>query len=151
MSKGAGPRSPEQAILMLRIIGLSLGTGVTLFAVVSWYLHQQQGPISDLVYGSLTYNGAIAMAFLAAVGALFVWRWRVAPILERPAREAEWRPRAAALQAGLILTWALLEGGALVCEVVYFLTGHGIAGVLGVLLIWTGVGLTWPRSEWLGG
>lgn len=151
MSQGAGPRSPGQAILMLRIIGLSLGTGVTLFAFVSWFLHQQQTPVRELVYGSLTYNGTIAMAVLAAIGAFFVWRWRVAPILERPARETEWQPRAAAIQTGVVITWALLEGGALVGEVVYFLTGNGTAGVLGVVLIWAGIGLTWPKREWLEG
>lgn len=151
MSQGAGPRSPGQAILMLRIIGLSLGTGVTLFAFVSWFLHQQQEPMGELAYGSLTYTGAIAMVLLAAIGAFFVWRWRVAPILERPARETEWQHRASALQTGVIVTWALLEGGALVAEVVYFLTGNGTAGLLGAVLIWLGIGLTWPKREWLEG
>jgi hypothetical protein len=151
MDQGADPRSPEQAILMMRVIGLSLGTGVTLFAVVSWYLHQQDQPIGEFIYGSLTYNGAYAMAFLAALGALFVWRWRVAPVIEQSPRETDWRARAAALRTGLILTWALLEGGALVAEVVYLLTGHGVAGVLGVVLIWAGLALTWPRQEWLQG
>lgn len=151
MSQGAGPRSPGQAILMLRIIGLSLCTGVTLFAFVSWFLHQQQGPMGEQVYGSLTFNGAIAMAVLATLGASFVWRSRVVPILQRPARETEWQSRAAAIQTGALITWALLEGGALVAEVVYFLTGNGIAGVLGVVLIWAGIGLTWPKREWLEG
>lgn len=151
MNQGAGPRSPGQAILMLRIIGLSLGTGVTLFALVSWFLHQQQGPVTDLAYGSLAYNGAIAMIFLAAIGALFLWRWRVVPILEQPAREGDWQPRAAALNTVVIVTWALLEGGALVGEVVFFLAGNAVAGVLGVILIWTGIALTWPKREWLEG
>ncbi len=151
MSQGAGPRSPGQAILMLRIIGLSLGTGVTLFAFVSWFLHQQQGPIGEPVYGSLTFNGALAMAVLAAIGASFVWRSRVVPVLERPAQETEWQSRAAAIQTGALITWALLEGGALVAEVVYFLTANGMAGVLGVVLIWAGIGLTWPKREWLEG
>lgn len=150
MGQEAGPRSPEQAILLLRIIGLSLGAGVTLFAAVSWYLHQQQDPVRALVYGSLAYNAAIAMAFLAALGAFLVWRWRVAPILERPASETEWQSRASGIQTGVMITWALLEAGALVDEVVYFLTGNGMAGVLGVVLIWAGIGLTWPKASWLG-
>lgn len=141
MGQEAGPRSPEQAILLLRIIGLSLGAGVTLFAAVSWYLHQQDA-VGAVVYGSLNYNAAIAMAFLAALGAFFVWRWRVAPILARPTSETEWQARASRIQTSVLITWALLEAGALVDEVVYFLTGNGVAGVLGVALIWAGIGLT---------
>lgn len=151
MDQSQGPGSPDQAILMMRIIGLSLGTGVTLFAAVSWFLHQQQGAVSSDIDSSLAFNGFLAMFLLAAVGAILVWRWRVAPILERPERETEWQPRAAAIQTGVIITWAILEGAALVGEVVYFLTGNGLAGVLGVLLIWTGIGLSWPKREWLPG
>lgn len=149
MDRSQGPRSPDQAILMMRIIGLSHGTGVTLFAGVSWFLHQQQGAASSQIDSSLAFNGFLAMLLLATVGAVLVWRWRVAPVLQRRHQETEWQPRAAAIQTGVIITWAILEGAALVGEVVYFLTGNGLAGLLGVLLIWTGIALTWPRREWL--
>jgi hypothetical protein len=148
MGQEAGPRSPEQAILLLRIIGLSLGLGVTLFAAVSWYL-QQQNPVGTVVQGSLYYNAAILMAFLAALGAFLAWRWRVAPILERQTSETDWRTRSGEIQAAVMTTWALLEAGALVDEVIYFLTGIGFAGALGVALIWAGIGLTWPKANWL--
>ena len=143
------PRSPEQAILMMRIIGISLGTGVTLFAVVSWFFHQQDGTPASGFDPSLAFNGYLVLFLLSAIGALFVWRTRVGPVIERPAQETEWRPRASSIQAGVIITWGILEGGALFGEVVYFLTGHPVAGILGVALIWIGVGLTWPTREWL--
>ncbi len=149
MAQNPGPRSPEQAILMMRIIGLSLGTGVTLFAFVSWFMHQQDNPIGDFVYGDLAYNGFLALAVLVSLGALFFWRVRLAPLLEEPTREGDWQARAARIQTGLIITWALVEGGALVGEVVYFLTGNWVAGVLGLVLIWGGVLMTWPKQEWL--
>lgn len=149
MNQGPAPRSPEQAILLMRIIGASLGTGVTLFAFVSWFLHQQENPISEFSYGSLAYNGFLALAVLVALGATFLWRWRVAPLIEEPHQEADWQERAARIQTGLIVTWALVEGAALVGEVVYFLTGNGVAGVLGVVLIWGGIGMTWPKRDWL--
>ncbi|MGK7311245.1 MAG: hypothetical protein ACN0LA_03320 [Candidatus Longimicrobiales bacterium M2_2A_002] len=149
MSQGPGPRSPEQAILMMRIIGVSLGTGVTLFAFVSWFLHQQQGAVTPGFDPGLAFNGFLALLVLAALGALFVWRLRVAPVIERAHGENHWQPRASAIQTGVITTWALLEGAALVGEVVYFLTGHTLAGLLGVLLIWGGIGLTWPKRDWL--
>ncbi len=148
MSQGPGPRSPDHAILMMRIIGGSLGTGVTLFAFVSWFLHQQGGLTTD-IDASLAFNGFLALLLLAALGAIFIWRSRVAPIIERPREETEWQPRASAIQTGVITTWALIEGAALAGEVVYFLTGHTLAGVLGVALIWVAIGLTWPKKEWL--
>lgn len=151
MNTDTGPRSPGQAIVLLRIIGLSLASGVTLFAFVSWYLHQQQNPVGELVYGSLNYNAAIAMALLAAIGAFSVWRWRVAPLLEPASRETDWRARASAIQTGVIIVWALLEAGALVDGVVYLLTGNGLAGILSVGLIWVGVAFTWPKASWLEG
>ncbi|MDX1674180.1 MAG: hypothetical protein R3314_05185 [Longimicrobiales bacterium] len=149
MAQGPGPRSPEQAILMMRIIGISLGTGVTLFAFVSWFLHREQGPIATEFDASLFFNGFVALFLIAGLGALFVWRTRVAPVIQRPTEETHWRPRAAAIQTGVIIAWALLEGAALVGEVVYFLTGHWVAGLMGVLLIWGGIGLTWPKRGWL--
>jgi hypothetical protein len=149
MSQGPGPRSPDQAILMMRIIGISLGTGVTLFAFVGWFLHQQQDAITTDLDPGLAFNGFLVMFLLATAGAIFVFRRRVAPIIERPKRDADWQARAAEIQTGLIITWALVEGGALVGEVVYFLTGNAVAGVVGVLLIWGGVLATWPKREWL--
>lgn len=149
MGQEARPGSPGQAVLLLRTIGLSLGAGVTLFAGVSWYLHQRQNPVAAADYRGLDYDAAIAMAFLAALGAFLVWRLRVAPNLVRPVRETEWQTRASGIQTGLITTWALLEAGALVDEVVFFLTGNSLAGVLGVALIWVGIGLTWPKAGWL--
>lgn len=149
MEQGAGPRSPEQAILMMRIIGISLGTGVTLFAFVSWFLHQQESDMAAGIDPGLAFNGFLALFLIAGIGAIFVWRSRVAPVIQRPHQEAEWRARAAAIQTGVIICWAILEGAALAGEVVYFLTGHALSGLLGVLLIWGGIGLSWPKREWL--
>lgn len=143
------PASPRQAILLMRIIGISLGTGVTLFAFVSWFLHRQDGPMAPGVDAGLIFNLYLVLFLVAAVGAILVFRSRVAPILQRPAEETQWRARASAIQSGLIVSWALLDGAALAGEVVYLLTGHVLAGALGLALIWAGVLLAWPNPEWL--
>ena len=149
MTRNPGqPGTPGQAILIMRIIGGSMALGVTLFAFVAWFMHLQDGLTTDFDPG-LAFNGFLVLVLLTGVGAVFIWRARVAPIIERPREETEWRARASAIQTGLIIIWALVEGAALVGEVVYFLTGYTLAGVVGVLLIWGAVGLTWPKAEWL--
>ena len=135
---------------MMRIIGISLGTGVTLFAFVSWFLHQQNPPSNGtgLDTGPLFY-GFLALFLLAALGAIFVFRTRVAPVIARPPEQDRWQPRASEIQTGLILAWGLAEGAALFGEVIYFLTGFTLAGILGLALIWGAVGLAWPKRAWL--
>lgn len=153
---GSGPTpSPGQALLTLRIIGGSMGMGVTLFALVSWFTHQEASPVNPAGDTALMFNIMVALAAAAAVAALVFWRARVSPLVDRRAGAAEeetgdWLDRFALLQTNLIILWALLEGASLFTVVVYFLYGITTAGVLGMVLIWTGLALTWPRREWIG-
>jgi hypothetical protein len=148
-NRAPGPGSPEQALLTFRIIGLSLGLGVTLFAAVSWYLNQGRTP-TDAAGAGLMLNAMLAVAVGAAVAGVLFWRARVAPLIERPHPRNDWLAHAAEVQTNVIIVWALMEGAALFAEVVYFLYGSAFAGVLGVAAIWITLGLTWPKREWLG-
>lgn len=144
-----GPATPEQALLTVRIIGASLGIGVTLFAAVSWYLHRT-GASADVGGGTLMFNAMLAAALGAAVAGTLFWRARVAPLIERPVPREDWLAHAGEVQTSVIIVWGLMEGAALLAEVVYFLYGSPFAGALGVAAIWVTLALTWPKREWLG-
>ena len=139
----------DQALLTFRIIGASLGLGVTLFAVVAWFSHQQGSMAAPAVDGELMVNIMLALAFGGSLAAIVLWRARVAPLIERPTGPEDQAGRLAALQTSVIVVWALIEGPALFAEVVYFLYGTRLAGLLGVVLIWAGLAATWPKREWL--
>lgn len=151
---GTGPApSPAQALLTLRIIGGSLGLGVTLFAFVAWFLHQQ-GPTGDPATRppgdpNLMFNIMLATAVAAVLTAIAFWRARVTPLIDRADPEHDWFERFARIQTQIIIVWALIEGPALFAVVLYYLHDMAIAGVLGVIMIWTGLALTWPKREWL--
>ncbi len=148
-STGTGPSTP-QALLAFRIIGASMGLGVTLFAFVSWFLHLQSPPTPPDIDPGLAFNVWLAVALTAIVAAILFWRARVAPLIEGQATPAERTTRAGEVQTNVIITWALLEGPALMAIVIYFLYDHVMAGLLGVILIWVGLALTWPQREWFG-
>lgn len=146
--------SPEQALLVSRIIGGSMGMGVTLFAIVSWYTHQDAVPPDPPGDPAVVFNIMLVVAAAAVVAAIVLWRARVEPLVHPPSRaetaaDEDWAVRWGRLQTGLVIIWALMEGASLFAVVVYFLYGITTAGVLGVLLIWTGLALTWPKREWL--
>lgn len=133
-----------------RLIAAALIGGVTVFAVVAWVMVQADGPMSASPAGGadvMLY--AWAAASLAAVAAAVVlWRLKVSPLLESP-RSTEAAPgRDMELQTGLIMTWAILEGAALFGVVVYLLHGVLLPYAVGLLLVWLGIGLTFPRSGW---
>lgn len=144
---GSGP-SPTQALLTFRFIGISLGLGVTGFAVVSWLVHRDGGAVEPavepLLMLSLMISG-ILVAFMAAVG---LWRARVAPVLESP-EPADPVARLGRLQGGVIIVWAVMEAAALLSVVVHYLYDLPLAGAVGVLLIWGTLAATWPKRAWL--
>lgn len=137
-----------QALLAFRIIGASLGIGVTLFAFVSWFRHQQQGPGDAAGDPALMFNLMLAVAVASVVAAILFWRARVSPLIDRPSPDRE-RAAAGEIQTNVVIVWALIEGAALFAVVVYFLYGTTLAGALGVALIWASLAATWPRREWL--
>jgi F0F1-type ATP synthase membrane subunit c/vacuolar-type H+-ATPase subunit K len=144
----APPRteSPVASIRVMRLIGVALAAGVSLFAVVVWIL-RQDGQTPPAGEPALLYLW-IAFATSLAAASMVVWRGRVVPHLDRSAT-SDWRPRAGRIQSGLVITWALVEAAALFGVVVYFVAGHGLAGVGGVVLMWAAVVFTWPRADWL--
>jgi hypothetical protein len=130
----------------MRIIGIALAAGVTTFAVIAWMIHQRTPPAPP--DGPLILYLWLAIATSLIAASMILWRGRVVPILEEPASE-DWRQRAASIQTGLVISWALIEAAALFGVVVYFMTGFGLAGGVAVALMWAAVGLTWPREDWL--
>lgn len=146
---GSGPSTP-QALLAFRIIGASMGLGVTLFAFVSWFLHLQSSPAPPAMDPDLAFNIWIVVAVVAIAGAILFWRTRVAPLIDGEAPPSERTARAGTTQTNVIITWALLEAPALLAVVIYFLYDYPLAGLFGVVLIWVGLALTWPQREWFG-
>jgi F0F1-type ATP synthase membrane subunit c/vacuolar-type H+-ATPase subunit K len=140
------PRSPEDALRAMRLIGLALGASTTLFFLVTWFI-QQQGS-SPAAGSTLIVYVWVAVATSLLAASMILWRGNVVPHIERPAT-GDWRDRAGRIQSGLVISWALVEGAALFGVVVYFLSGAWLAGVLGVVMMWTAVLWTWPRAEWL--
>lgn len=146
---GSGP-TPSQALLAFRIIGASLGIGVTLFALVSAFTHQQGDVYQADGDATLMFNLMLALALGGTLAAIVFWRARVAPLIERPTSEQ--RPDAAAneLQTNVIIVWALVEAPSIFAVLVYFLYENLLAGILGVAMIWTALALTWPSRDWFG-
>jgi F0F1-type ATP synthase membrane subunit c/vacuolar-type H+-ATPase subunit K len=143
--------SPDDAIRVLRLIGLALGGGVTMFAVVAWLV--QQGAAGALGDDPLTLYLWLALTTSLAAASLVAWRGMVVPHLadgragHRDARP--WQERAGRIQSGVIITWALVEAAALFGVIAYFLDGRMGPAVGGVALMWSAIALTWPRTEWL--
>ena len=141
-------RTPA-SLAVSRMIAASLIAGVTVFALVAWFMVRQDGPRGNEAQASLMLYLWAALAFGAIMAAIVLWRVRIAPILESPASPAE-DPvaRSESLQSGLIIVWALLEGPALFGVVLYLLFGSTIPWGAGLLLVWLGIGLTFPRPGW---
>lgn len=145
-SSGSGT-SPSQALLAFRIIGVSLGLGVTFFAGVAWLVLQGRGPAVDPPLDhDLAINVLAGVAVVAVSASILFWRARVAPAIRRGAEAAE----AGHIQSAVIISWALVEAPAMLAVAVYFLYGDLAAGIAGVAMMWIALGLTWPKPDWFG-
>lgn len=148
------PVQTPATVRVSRIIAASLIGGVTFFAIIAWLVVQESGPqASDPAAGPVMLYAWAGVAFASLSAAAVLWRLKVSPLIEDPRRGA---PGAAAahneaLQTALIITWALLEGPALFGVVVYLLFGSDTAFGAGLLLVWLGIGLTFPRAGWFAG
>lgn len=147
---------PSAALLVSRVIAGSMGMGVTLFALVSWYTHQQGTAMEPPGDPALMFNLMLALAAAAVVAAILFWRARVAPLIDRPssgptAPGEDWATHWGRLQTSLVIIWAMIEGASLFAVVVYFLYDMPMAGLLGVALIWSALAITWPKREWVEG
>lgn len=157
MADRVNVNSPEQALFVSRVIAGALVAGVTIFGVVAWLMNTESGPARpDPALGATLFYVWLGWAFVSAVGSMLFWRARVSPFLESADRSgtgttgAEPDPvaRASAMMSGMVVSWALIEGAALFGVVVYFLFGSGLAGTLGVLMMWAAAIVTWPKREW---
>jgi hypothetical protein len=146
MTRAPGPRDAAEVLRATRLIGLALGTGVTAFALVTWYL-QRQAPLPTQ-QPWLLHVWIVSALCLAAL-ALMLWRTKVAPLVEVAPVPGSEVIRARGIQTGTVTTWALVESAALFGVVLYLLDGHVLAGLVGVFMIWAAVTLAWPRPEWL--
>lgn len=139
--------SPDAAIRLLRLIGVALAVGVTMFAVVAWLVQQGAGqaPGDDPV----TLYLWLALTTSLAAASLVAWRGMVVPHLATGRHSGTWQERAGRIQTGVIITWALVEAAALLGVLAYFLDGRLLPAAGGVALMWSAIALTWPRTEWL--
>lgn len=144
---GAGSGTAlDQPHIVLRLIGASLGMGVTAFALVAWYVWRQGPAVHATPDPSLMFTVMWVLALAGIATATALWRSRVTPLLEAAGTDRV--ARAEALRTTVIMVWAVIEAPALFAVVVYYLYDIPLAGVLGVVLIWGALALTWPRRDW---
>jgi hypothetical protein len=138
---------PKSAIRNLRVTGLAMAGGITVFAAVAWFLHRASPPAPADGPWILYLWIAAATSLIAA--SMMVWRATAVRWIERPDPATDWQARAAGISNGLVISWALVEGAALFGVVVYFLFGSVLPGLLGVFVMWAALAFTWPQPEWL--
>ena len=135
--------------MVFRIIGISMGLGVTLFALVSAFLHLGQDPRPLDELGQTLVQGLILVLVAATGFAVVWWRARVQPLLDRPVPETDWHAHLGEIQTNVIIVWAVVEGGAFFAQVIYFMYGLAWAGIAGVVLMWAAVAWAWPKRGWV--
>ena len=139
---------PVAAQRTATLITLSLAMGVTLYAAVAWFLHEQgTAPRqTDPAFGNLLLYIWIGLTAVTSFAALFIWRGRVEPLIH--GSEPLPASRMGELMSGHLIVLALVEGAALMGVTVYFLTGIMWPAIVSVFLIWFAVLATRPQVEW---
>lgn len=146
MAEPVGPSRSQLAVL--RVIGVAMGAGLSLFAIVSWILRRDAAARVPAGSVSAFVNGWILLTAITVITAIVVWRRTVAPRIEGPA-QTPLPAGAPALQTAVIIVWALIEVASLFGVIAYFLTGNGWTGGPAVAVFWIALAVTWPRSHWL--
>lgn len=145
MNMQPAPITAERAKSTAALIGLSLPLGVTLMAVVAWFIGGA-APRSEPESARILVYVWIALTAGTAMTALFFWRARVEPLIS--AHEPLPAARMNELTTNLILCWALIEPASLFGVLIYLLHGTVWVAVTALLLSW-GVALaTRPQLEW---
>ncbi|HEX7118411.1 MAG TPA: hypothetical protein VF212_06465 [Longimicrobiales bacterium] len=136
-----------------RIVAGSLAAGVALFWIVGWLKTSggEVGIAPDAVTAELAFwiwAGAAILGFAAALA----FRGRALRIVERSTGEESGPPigELRAVQTNLVISWALLEGPALLSAVFYLLTASERILWAAVPVYAIGVAVTFPRAEWFG-
>lgn len=122
--------------------------GVTLFALVTWWLRRGEPAASSPGPMQLVW---LATTVSVLVAAYFAWGRLVQPHLP-PAGHASDASgeRLGRLQAGLIICMALLEGAALFGVITWLIGGSPVPAAASVAMMWAGLLLMWPRPGWYG-
>jgi hypothetical protein len=130
------------------LIGLSLAIGVSLYAVVAYFMHRSgtapRGANPE--FGRIMIYAWIGLAAVTLTAAVLFWRARVEPLITGV--QSYPGERMKELNTNLIICWALIESAALFGVTVYFLTNILWIGAASVVLIWGAVLSTRPKIEW---
>lgn len=142
------PADASAARQTTAIVLASLPMGVTMFALVTWWLRRGE-PAGDI--GQFFPLLWMALTVSVVVAAVVVWRRMVKP--EVPAAgyaTTVSEDRLARLQTGLIMCMALLEGAALFGVLIWFIGGSPVPAVASVAMMWVALYFAWPRRGWYG-
>lgn len=125
----------------------SLPTGVTLFALVTFWVRQTE-PMSAMSNLATVW----LVVTIASIGAaVVVWQRLVRPLIPASGHRSDaTKEEMSRLQTGLIICMAVLEGAALLGVLTHFLGGGPLPSVASVALMWGGLLVLWPRRGWYG-
>lgn len=136
-----------------RIIAASLAGGVALFWILGWVLTGggTEGFTPEVLPQDIAFwisFGALVVGFAAAL----TFRNRAVSLVWGPGRNAgaSGTPDGGAVQTNLIISWAMLEGPALLCGVLFLLVADHRILWIATPVHALGVVLTFPRAEWFG-
>ncbi|MGI9039389.1 MAG: hypothetical protein ACR2GQ_11070 [Gemmatimonadota bacterium] len=129
------------------IILAAMPMGVTLFALVTWWIRRGE-PTMDPGLMQVIW---LAMAVTVVVAAAVVWRRLVQPELPAGGHTADVSgERLGRLQTGLIICMALIEGAALFGVITWFIGGSPVPAAASVVMMWAALLAMWPRPGWYG-
>lgn len=145
------PPAPENAWRTTLTIMLAMPMGVSLLAAVAlWLRTTSPAPASgDMATLTLVWIVLTVVTSLAAVAA---WQRLVRPHVPPTGFRADPPPPEAvgALQRGLVVCMALVEGAALFGGVLLIVGAGPAPALVGVILIWTAFFVLRPRRGWYG-
>ncbi len=140
-----------QSLRIARLICGALMLGVVAFWVILFVLNAGEGGFaSGLNIDPRVMLAVVIVVALSAFAAALVFRSRaLSPDPGASRRDpAAIHPDASRLQSNLIISWALLEGQALIAGVFFLLTGAANLLIISALVFLIGFAVTFPRSEW---
>lgn len=144
-------RPPAPALLLLRLIGASMGVAVTMLAMLAWSANQLDAGVRAPMDPTLMFTLVVALALGAVIAAIAMWRARVEPLIAGGRGSDDPVARVGSIQNNVIIVWAIIEGPALFAVIVHYLYHAPLAGAVGVVLIWGALAATWPKREWFEG
>lgn len=134
-----------------QIICGALMFGTVAFWAIAFVLRGGDfGFSSDLSIDPLALLAGVIVLALGAFAAALFFRSRALSVGETPSRRdaAPVRPPVARVQSNLIVSWAALEGQAMIAAVFFLLTGMTSLLVVSALVFGIGFAMTFPRAEW---